>query len=61
MNDESELLISLSENELEALADGNLASSSQARRDSLLERNANESLNGDEAKELDFFCPAWTS
>ena len=53
MNNHSELLVSLSENELEALADGNLAPSSQARIDALLEKNASESLDGDEAKELD--------
>ena len=53
MNNHSELLVSLSENELAALADGNLAPSSQARIDALLEKNANESLDGDEAKELD--------
>ena len=53
MNDESELLVSLSENELEALADGNLAPSAQARLAALLENNSNDSLDGNEAKELD--------
>ena len=53
MDSESELLISLSKHALEALADGNVAPSLQERLDALLEKSANESLDGDEAKEFD--------
>ena len=53
MSGDSELLIGLSHEELEALADSMLAPSAQARLDDLLEKNAEEQLGRDEQRELD--------
>jgi hypothetical protein len=53
MNSDSELLIGLSHDELEALADSMLAPSAQCRLDELLERNAEHRLGADEHRELD--------
>ena len=48
-----ELLVGLTEEELEALADGLLSPSAQGRLNSLLERNAEGALAGAERAELD--------
>ena len=53
MNNESELLVGLSDDELEALADSMLAPSAQARLDELLERNIGNQLAPDDQAELD--------
>ena len=53
MSNESELLVGLTDDELEALADSILAPSAQARLDELLERNAVCQLASDERGELD--------
>jgi hypothetical protein len=53
MNSDSELLIGLSHDELEALADSMLAPSAQSRLDDLLDRNAEHRLGADERRELD--------
>jgi hypothetical protein len=53
MPKDSELLIGLSDHELEALADSNLAPAAQARLDELLDRNATGQLAGPEQAELD--------
>lgn len=53
MNNNSELLVGLSEEELEALADSMSAPSAQARLDELLERNAQSQLAAAEQAELD--------
>ena len=53
MSRDTELLVGLSEDELEALADGRLAPASQSRIDELRERNAESQLSSDEAVELD--------
>ena len=53
MNLNSELLLSLSDAELEALADSKLAPSAQGRLDELLTRNADNHLNASEQFELD--------
>lgn len=53
MSSDSELLASLSDDELEALADSMLAPSAQARLDELLERNGENQLTNDEQAELD--------
>lgn len=53
MHDDSELLTDLSDDELEALADGLLAPSAQARLNELLDRNAVGRLGADEQTELD--------
>lgn len=50
---DNELLTGLSVEELEALADGMLASSAQGRLDELLSRRADLSCNADEELELD--------
>ena len=50
---DSELLFSLSEAELEALADGRLATASQVRIDELLELKANAELSREDTVELD--------
>ena len=50
---DSELLVSLSEDELEALANSRLAPASQARLDELLARNAKAQLGPEEYSELD--------
>ena len=49
----SELLVGLSHEELEALADSMLVPSAQSRLDDLLERNAQGRLGPDEEAELD--------
>jgi hypothetical protein len=53
MTTSSELLVGLSHDELEALADSLLAPSAQSRMDDLLERNAENRLGADEHLELD--------
>jgi hypothetical protein len=53
MNDDLELLVGMSDDELEALADGKLAPSAQARLDELLARNGREEFTADEQSELD--------
>ncbi len=53
MSDDTELLVGLSDEELEALADSMLAPSAQSRLDELLERNAESQLVCDEQAELD--------
>ncbi len=53
MNNESELLVGLSDDELEALADSMLAPSAQVRLDELLQRNAGNQLAADKQVELD--------
>ena len=53
MSNESELLVGLTDDELEALADSMLAPSAQAQLDELLERNAVCQLAPDERGELD--------
>jgi len=53
MSDDSELLVGLSPEELEALADSMLVPSAQFRMDDLLERNAEAQLGHDEQQELD--------
>ena len=53
MSNDSDLLIGLSDGELEALADSVLAPSAQGRLDELLEQNAEERLMKAEQAELD--------
>jgi hypothetical protein len=53
MNDNSEILIGLSDDELEALADSLLSPSAQGRLDELLQRNAEGRLHAAEQQELD--------
>ena len=53
MSTDSEILVGLSQEELEALADSMLVPSAQARLDDLLERNAEGQLGADEQLELD--------
>ena len=53
MNRDSELLIGLSVEELEALADGLLAPKAQARLDDLLARQKEKPLFAGEERELD--------
>jgi hypothetical protein len=53
MNSDSEVLVGLSHDELEALADSILAPSAHSRLDDLLERNAENRLGTDEQRELD--------
>jgi hypothetical protein len=53
MSRDSELLVGLSYDELEALADSMLAPSAQHRLDDLLERNMENRLAADEQLELD--------
>ncbi|MCA9165772.1 MAG: hypothetical protein R3C99_17635 [Pirellulaceae bacterium] len=50
---DSERLLNLSDEELEALADSKLAPSAQARLDDLLARNAENQLAKNERAELD--------
>ena len=52
MTDDREILIGLSEGELEALAEGTLAPATQARLEKLLARNALKQLSGAEKSEL---------
>lgn len=53
MSKESELLVGLTDDELEALADSLLAPSAQARLDELLARNAVNELSEKDQVELD--------
>jgi hypothetical protein len=53
MNSHSEILVGLSQEELEALADSMLAPSAQTRLDALLQRNAEGRVSLDEQRELD--------
>lgn len=53
MSSNAELLVGLSHDELEALADSMLAPSAQSRLDDLLERNSENRLGADEQVELD--------
>jgi hypothetical protein len=53
MNGDSELLVGLSVEELEALADGLLAPAAQARLDELLARRKEKPLSAAEERELD--------
>ncbi len=53
MGKDAELLIGLSDDELEALADGMLAPSAQSQLDELLDRNAENQLDDDEQAKLD--------
>ena len=53
MSNDSEVLVGLSDDELEALADSMLAPSAQARLDELLNRNAANQIAADEQAELD--------
>lgn len=53
MSGDAELLVGLSPEELEALADSMLVPSAQSRLDDLLERNAQGQLGDDEQLELD--------
>jgi hypothetical protein len=53
MSKDPELLVGLSEGELEALAESLLAPSAQARLDDLLARNAEDQLSSKEQAELD--------
>lgn len=50
---DSELLVGLTDDELEALADGMLAPEAQCRLDELLQRNAEGQLTTDEQADLD--------
>lgn len=53
MSSDLELLVGLSQDELEALADGMLAPVAQSRLDDLLERNAENRLGAVDQLELD--------
>lgn len=53
MSSDSEILMGLSDDELEALADSMLAPSAQARLDALLGRHAQGELAAGEESELD--------
>ena len=53
MNENSDLLIGLSDEELEALADSMLSPSAQALLDELLNRNAEGRLSASEQQQLD--------
>jgi hypothetical protein len=53
MSTESELLVGLTQEELEALADSMLVPSAQSRMDDLLARNVVAQLGFDEQQELD--------
>jgi hypothetical protein len=53
MSGDSELLVGLSVDELEALADGLLAPAAQARLSDLLARKREKQLPSEEEKELD--------
>ncbi len=53
MSNDPEVLLGLSNGELEALAEGILAPSIQARLDELIARNREGRLSSDEAAELD--------
>ncbi len=53
MSNDPELLVGLSEDELEALAESQLTHSAQARLDDLLGRNVESQLTAKELAELD--------
>ena len=53
MTSDSEILVGLSQEELEALADSMLVPSAQSRLDDLLEQNAEGELDANEKLELD--------
>jgi hypothetical protein len=53
MTTDSEILVGLSDGELEALAEGVLAPPAQGRLEELLARNADHRLSADERVELD--------
>ena len=53
MRDDVEILVGMSDQELEALADSLLAPAAQTRLDELLDRNAEQELTSDEQAELD--------
>lgn len=53
MSKDAELLVGMSDEELEALADSLLAPSAQSRLDDLLARNAEHQLSAHEVIELD--------
>ena len=53
MSTDSEILVGLSQDELEALADSMLVPSAQSRLDELLEQNAEGQLDAEEQLELD--------
>jgi hypothetical protein len=53
MNSDSDLLVGLSVEELEALAEGLLASAAQSRLDDLLARKKEKLLSAAEERELD--------
>ena len=53
MSSDSEILVGLSQEELEALADSILVPSAQSRLDHLLERNTEGQLSASEQLELD--------
>ena len=53
MNENSEVLTSLNNDELRALAESKLAPTRQTRLDELLEQNRERSLSEPETKELD--------
>ena len=53
MSGQAELLVGLSGAELEALADGMLAPTAQARLDELLRRNPENGLSPEEQSDLD--------
>ena len=53
MNSDSDLLVGLSIDELEALADSMLAPAAQARLDDLVARQNEKLLSADEKRELD--------
>jgi hypothetical protein len=52
MTKDPEVLVGLSEGELEALAESTLAPAAQARLDKLLAKNAQKQLSGSEESEL---------
>ena len=53
MSSDADMLVGLSHDELEALADSMLAPSAQSRLDDLLEQNTENQLGADEQVELD--------
>jgi hypothetical protein len=56
MSHDSERLVGLSSEELEALADGLLAPAAQARLDDLLARRQEQPLTAGEERELEACC-----
>jgi hypothetical protein len=53
MKNDPEVLVSVSDDELEALADSVLSLSSQSRLDELLHRNSTKQLTPEDERELD--------